>query len=103
MIPNYGGIYGRLQRYFDPENLAIHNLNIMSCDAMTALVPDELVESARAFRFGRINAWQVSLHRKWPSPIAKLTYYLLNGIGMLQPVEIAGIAPGIALEMKKIR
>jgi hypothetical protein len=25
IIPNYGVIYGRLQQYFDPENLALHN------------------------------------------------------------------------------
>src|SRR5262245_8347127 len=35
-IPNYGGIYGLLQRWFDPDNLALHNLNIMSTPALEA-------------------------------------------------------------------
>ena len=35
-VPNYGGIYGRLQGWFDPDNLALHNLSIMSTEAMRA-------------------------------------------------------------------
>ena len=29
VIPNYGGIYGMIQKCLDPENLALHNLKIM--------------------------------------------------------------------------
>src|SRR6266851_3138519 len=29
VIPDYLGVYGRWQRYFDPENLEIHNTKIM--------------------------------------------------------------------------
>ena len=46
-IPDYGGIYGRLQRRLDPANLAIHNLDIMSVDALCQLAPPELSGDVR--------------------------------------------------------
>ena len=38
-IPNYSGIYLRLQAWCDPKNLEIHNLGIMNEAAMRALAP----------------------------------------------------------------
>ena len=55
IIPNYGGIYGRLQQYFDPENLALHNLKIMTPTALKNLVAPGLVESTRSYHFGRFS------------------------------------------------
>lgn len=37
-LPNYGGIYGPLQRYCCSENLLLHNLEIMKPCALAALV-----------------------------------------------------------------
>ena len=38
-VPNYTDIYLKLQACCDPENLAIHNLDIMNVSAMRSLAP----------------------------------------------------------------
>lgn len=45
LIPNYGGLYGPLQRRFEPENLAIHNLAIMNREALRGLAPPTSIRS----------------------------------------------------------
>lgn len=99
LVPNYGGLYGRVQRYFDPDNLSVHNLDIMDCDAIKKLVPSDLVSEARSSRVGRINPWLISLEKKWPRPIAKFAYVTLNGLGLMQPLDITPLCSMIALVM----
>lgn len=98
-IPNYGGVYGRLQRYFDPANLAIHNLNIMNCGAMVNLAPQELVEQTTARRVGKINPWLISLDRKLPGWVAKPALIIGNCLALVQPFDIGPLCPMIALTM----
>ena len=52
-VPNYGGLYGLLQRWCDAPNLELHNLEIMNPCAMTALVDSPDVKSARRLSFWR--------------------------------------------------
>jgi 2-polyprenyl-3-methyl-5-hydroxy-6-metoxy-1,4-benzoquinol methylase len=42
LIPNLAGIYGRLQRYFDPKVPALHNLEIINPTSLIALAPKHL-------------------------------------------------------------
>lgn len=97
LVPNYRGIYGRLQNYLDRENLLIHNLDIMTRDAMKKLAPRDLVAEAETFRVGRIDPTQISLRKRLPGPVAKLSQLFLNGIGLLQPFDIGILCPWIAL------
>ena len=103
LIPNYGGLYGRIQRHFDPENLKIHNLEIMTCDALLRLSPSDMVEKATSFRTGRVSPWLISFDKRWPPPMATLARAVLNSIGLLQPLDIAALCPMIALKMGRIR
>lgn len=100
-IPDYGGLYGRLQRWFDPENLSIHNLSIMSSDALVALAPPELSARVRSYRAGRFSPWQISFDRRWPRPLGRAIAHLLNAAGILQPVEIAPLCPLRVLEITR--
>ena len=100
-IPDYGGIYGRLQGWFDPANLALHNLRIMRPEALAELAPAELSGTVRTYRAGRISPWQISLERRLPRPVARFTSYFLNGIGLLQPVDIGPICPLLVLEITR--
>ena len=102
-VPNYGGIYGRLQRYFDAENLALHNLNIMTCKALAQLAPVDLASEVHAFETGRINTGLLSLHKKWPPMLAKLLFLLFNGLGLLQPFDIPSLSPLLALKIVRVR
>ena len=99
VIPNYHGIYGRLQSYFDPENILIHNLNIMTSDALAKLAPADLIDEIHLFPYGRLNPWLINFDKKWPPIVAKAVYFFLNGIGMLQPFDIKILCPTIVLKL----
>jgi 2-polyprenyl-6-hydroxyphenyl methylase/3-demethylubiquinone-9 3-methyltransferase len=103
LIPNYKGLYGAVQRYFDPANLAIHNLEIMTCDRLQSLAPKDLLQSCRTFRCGRLDPSQVSLHGKWPRAVARASHLALTAIGHVQPVQIGVLCPWLALEMTRAR
>jgi 2-polyprenyl-3-methyl-5-hydroxy-6-metoxy-1,4-benzoquinol methylase len=97
VVPNYGGIYGRLQRFFDPANLAIHNTDIMEPDAIQQLAPRDICAEVTGSAFGRPSPWLVNFDTKWPAPIARTISYLLNFVGLLMPFEIRPLCPMIVL------
>jgi len=100
-VPNYSGVYGRLQRFFDPENLAIHNLAIMELDALSRLAPTDLTEDVRVYADGSLSPWLVNFGRKWPMPFALFGAYLLNAVGILQPVRVPALCPLLVLEISR--
>jgi 2-polyprenyl-3-methyl-5-hydroxy-6-metoxy-1,4-benzoquinol methylase len=100
-IPDYGGIYGRLQRWLDPANLALHNVRIMSPEALRGLAPPHLSATTHSYRSGRLSPWQLSLDRRLTRPIGRVTAYVLNGVGVLQPVDIAPLCPLLVLEITR--
>jgi 2-polyprenyl-3-methyl-5-hydroxy-6-metoxy-1,4-benzoquinol methylase len=102
-VPDYGGIYGRLQRWFDPGNLALHNLEIMTPETLASLAPTDLSESVRAYRSGRLSPWHISFARRWPRPVARAVSYALNALALLQPVDIAPICPLLVVEITRRR
>ncbi len=97
LIPNYRDLYGRLQQYFDPENLTIHNLNIMTCDAMNALAPADILSEFDTTRVGRLDPSQVSPHKRWSAGLAKAFHLGFNALGVMQPFDIPALCPWIAL------
>jgi 2-polyprenyl-3-methyl-5-hydroxy-6-metoxy-1,4-benzoquinol methylase len=98
-VPNYRGMYGTIQRYFDAASLDYHNLTIMTCEALERLVPPGMATRARAFPAGRFSAWSISLNKRWPRPIALGVGFLANAVGLLQPADIAAVSPILALEV----
>ncbi len=101
VVPNYGGIYRRLQGYFDPENLAIHNLAIMDRSALAALAPAGLVHDVRVYSAGRVAPGLVSFETRWPAFPAKLMSHVINLAGHLQPFDVTPLCPLLVLEMRK--
>lgn len=100
-VPDYGGIYGKLQRRLDPANLALHNLRIMSERAIADLAPADLSGSVRAYRAGRLSPWQLSLDRGLPGPLGRAATYALNGVGLLQPADIPPLCPLLVVEITR--
>ncbi|MDD4891737.1 MAG: methyltransferase domain-containing protein, partial [Phycisphaerae bacterium] len=84
-IPNYSGIYRRLQRWFDPENLVAHNLRIMSCRAMLDLAPRELCSETNAFAAGRPGPWMISFRKRFPRPIALAARAAFHALSLALP------------------
>ena len=100
IIPNYGGIYGRMQKYFDPENLALHNLEIMSPAALKKLLPQGLVENVRGYPSGRFSLMLI-LDKKLPIWLARSLTFCLSVIGHLQPCVLPALCPLLVLEFSK--
>ena len=100
-VPNYGGVYGSLQRWCDAPNLALHNLEIMNARALTALVDSPDVETVRAYPFGSMSPWLISFDKRLPSFAGKLVSLGINAMGLLQPLTIGTLAPLLILEVRK--
>lgn len=101
-VPNYGGIYGRLQGRIDPENLAIHNTRIMNLQSLGALMPTDIATDVRARATGRITAGLISFDRVVPSPIAKALFWGTNMLGHLQPFQVNGLAPRLVVTGRRV-
>jgi SAM-dependent methyltransferase len=100
-VPNYGGVFGRIQARFHPENLTVHNLAIMTPQAMAQLAPPDPDVTARAYRFGRLSPGLVTWRAALPGPLARLVWHALNVAGMLQPFDIPALAPHLVLELRR--
>jgi 2-polyprenyl-3-methyl-5-hydroxy-6-metoxy-1,4-benzoquinol methylase len=100
-IPNYGGVYGMLQSWCDPENLALHNLGIMNLTALRSLVDSSDFTSVRTYPFGKVDPWLINFEKRLPARLARLISLGVNGIGLLQPMSAAALAPLLVLEVRK--
>lgn len=100
-IPNYGGLYGSLQHWCDAPNLKLHNLKIMNPDALASLIDSPEVSSVRAYPFGAMSPWIVSLDKRLPHFVAKLISLGINAAGLMQCLTISAIAPLLVLEVHK--
>jgi SAM-dependent methyltransferase len=100
LVPNYGGWIGRVQGILDPENLAIHNTEMMKPAAMRRLVDPDIATS-RAFYFGRPSLWQWSLSKHMPAMAAQALQRTGGLISNILPSGIPRISPMIALIAQK--
>jgi 2-polyprenyl-3-methyl-5-hydroxy-6-metoxy-1,4-benzoquinol methylase len=101
-VPNYGGIYGDIQKWCDEPNLKLHNVTIMHTTALTGLVHLSAdIESVKAYPFGSIDPWILNLDKRIPRFLARLLSLSMNAIGILQPVTIKTLAPMLVLEIRK--
>lgn len=101
VVPNYRGMYAVLQRFFYPENLAIHNLTIMEPRAFEALTPLDLVAQSRVYQAGRLAPGLVAFERRLPKMLAKILTHTINVAGHLQPFDVSALCPLLVLEMRK--
>jgi 2-polyprenyl-3-methyl-5-hydroxy-6-metoxy-1,4-benzoquinol methylase len=92
LIPNYGGIYGRAQRRLHPENLAIHNLAIMSPAALRDLFDPEAAD-VETFHLGRPALAGLTLPRR---------IQCIGGLmGSALPFQVPGLTTLIAAVARK--
>lgn len=101
-VPNYGGIYGSLQRICDPDNLAIHNLEIMSPGALRSLVAESSAWQPHAYAFGRMSPTVVNWGRRMPRILAVALMHGLNALGRVQPRDIRTLSPWLVLEVRRV-
>ena len=99
LIPHYGGIYGRVQEYFHPENLLLHNITIMHRQRLLELAPADLVSEAETSEVGKLCGDHIGFSQKLPASIAKAIGLGLNCVGLAQPAEVRPLCPMLLLEM----
>lgn len=99
-IPNYSGIYLKLQTWCDPDNLTIHNLRIMNEKTLLALAPIASDLSAKSFRSGRFSPWLVSLPTKL-GRLGGIMSWGLNFLSYLQPADVSSLSPLVVLEVRR--
>jgi 2-polyprenyl-3-methyl-5-hydroxy-6-metoxy-1,4-benzoquinol methylase len=102
-VPNYRGVYGRLQRYFDASRLEGHNLDIMTCDALKTLAPETGVDSVRTYAAGRLSPWSVQMAKRWPAAISFVVAHTANVAALLQPVDVPALSPMLVLEVRRAK
>jgi 2-polyprenyl-3-methyl-5-hydroxy-6-metoxy-1,4-benzoquinol methylase len=102
-VPRYRGLYGSLQRYFNPESLLYHNLEIMTPAALAALAPPDGSVRVRTYTFGRLSPWVLSTEKRWPPPVVFAVSHLLNLAALVQPFDVAALSPMVVLEITKLR
>lgn len=87
-IPNYTGIHRRLQSYFDPNNLDIHNLELMNSDALRSHIPGEGLATAKIFPFGRFDPGLVSFSNRFSPLVSRAIFHSLTLFSHLVPIKI---------------
>jgi 2-polyprenyl-3-methyl-5-hydroxy-6-metoxy-1,4-benzoquinol methylase len=101
IIPNYKKIYGKIQKHFHPDNLNIHNLEIMELNNIKKLASNLCAKEIQSYYFGMLDQSLISWEKKIPYKLSLIIKYILNIIGIFQPFFINVICPWIVLEIRK--
>ncbi len=100
-IPNYGGVYGKIQKWFDSANIDIHNLEMMNERAFGEFVRGMNCEQVEVYRYGRFDPSIISWRSKLPKVVARLINYLGTAVGHLMPTRMGALSPWLILEVRK--
>jgi 2-polyprenyl-3-methyl-5-hydroxy-6-metoxy-1,4-benzoquinol methylase len=96
-VPNLAGWYGRLA---SPETLAIHNLNIMTPEALRKLAPPDLAGRVESFRSGRFTLAMGAIDNKW-GRLSQLLRFGSDLAGLAQPFHIDALSPTLVLKFRR--
>lgn len=101
-IPNYGGWYGKMQHFFNPDNLRIHNLDIMSLEALKLMaLKNNYTQNIKVYSWGRSHPFLVHFSNKINHKVAWALSVMWNCLGWLQPMHIPSLAPLLVLEIHR--
>ena len=96
-VPNLGGFYGRLA---SQENLAIHNLDIMTPQALRGLAPRDLSGSVESYRDGRFTLAMGVIDQKW-GRLANVLRIGSDLLGLAQPFHVEALCPTLVLKFRR--
>jgi SAM-dependent methyltransferase len=86
IMPAYRGLAAALQRRLDPDNLAIHNLELLEPRYWLNRAAPRQGLTVRAFTFGRVNPWMFSWSRFGRA--GRLAQYAINFMAMAVPRKL---------------
>lgn len=100
-MPNYGGFWGKIQKRLDPDNLAIHNVDMMSIEAMNGFMQNMDCEIVEIGYSGAFSTSILSLEKALPSRLANYVHKGLNAISTFLPLPIGRLSPQIVTIVRK--
>ena len=102
-VPNYGGIYGKLQRWAEPENMNmnVHNMDIVNTGALSKLISRRSTAQINSYPWGFMSCGLVNWRRKLPGPVAQLLTGTLRLASLVQPFQIDWLAASLVLEFTR--
>jgi SAM-dependent methyltransferase len=96
-VPNLRGFYGRLA---SQETLAIHNLDIMTPQALRSLAPSDLSGTVESFHHGRFTLAMGVIDGR----CGRLANVLRTGsdlLGLAQPFSMEALCPTLVLKIRR--
>jgi len=98
LIPNFRGLNGLIQKWFDRENLEKHNLQSMKLDFLAETLASINVKNAQVFYFGKPMLWlEPKVNQKMLAKLIKLLSYAIK----LFPFKGRFLSPYIAITAEK--
>lgn len=101
-MPNYGGFWGKVQKWLDPQNLAIHNVDMMNLGAMKNLMCRLKCEIVCIGYRGSFSTSILSIEKLVHPKLAGLIHKTLNAFSTFLPIPIGSLAPQIVTVVRKI-
>ena len=83
-MPNFRGINGLVQRFFDKENLRKHNLKAMDTKKLKNILSEQKVKSYEIGYFGGANVW---VEKGAETKFIKITIKILNKLLRFIPLK----------------
>lgn len=102
LIPNYGGIWKLIQEKLDPDNLSIHNLDIMNPKSVELLFDKNKCEIVDSGFLGPITLSHLSLSRVIPKSISTVVTRTVDLFSTFIPLPVGKFAPQIFVVARKI-
>lgn len=102
-MPNYGGIYGRIEAKLNPDHLNKHDLTYMNVGLLRSLI-QRVSGSEILFcdRYGAANLGVLSLHRLFGQRANIILKRIVGLMWIFQPVHIKTLSPMIALVLSRV-
>jgi len=81
VIPNFLGLNGAFQLWFDSDNFTKHNLIVMDPGALRTNLQQLGIKRVKVFYWGGLRVWLENLSSR--APLVKFLVYSLCGLGLL--------------------
>ncbi|MFT4804754.1 MAG: cyclopropane fatty-acyl-phospholipid synthase-like methyltransferase [Psychroserpens sp.] len=96
-IPNFTGFNGWLQRTFDPEIYAVHNISSMNIGLLKGICEELQLKNITVEYYGGFMMWLENLHTKsfFFKLAFKTTWFILKVISKIIPLESKIFSPYI--------
>lgn len=99
VLPNYTRLNKLIQKHLDPDNLEIHNIELMYCEYWKKMQSSYEKYRIKTYYYGSFSPWMFSLKK-----IGKLSIVLqliLNFIGFIFPKNLPLCASMFVIEFRK--